>query len=651
MALFNFINPLYYALAWTVIHSIWQVFIIALAAGLLHTLLRDHKANIRYNALILSMLLIVVSSIATFFYYFNLSPEEMVSGQTLILNNDEVLSTNQIKSTSAPITQSIWSVENFASFVNNNIYIIVMLWLAGMVLALLRLLGNISYVYYLKNNMNFPVDEYWQNTLDTISNKLNLKKTVEIFESALVRSPIVLGHLKPIIFFPIGAINRLSIEEVESILAHELAHISRNDYLMNIIMNIIESLYFFNPAMWWLSSQIKTEREHCCDDIAIDYTGSPMKYAKSLVAVQEMAMYSPRLAMAFANGQKKNELLLRVNRLLKNKSRAFNIREKGIASIIVCGLVILIFLAAKPVDNANHCLPIPPQDAGLPTFLKFTSNNKLDSLKIDFEVNDGDYDYTDHLHEVKMKIVNRHVISFNLNGLEIAGRDISKFENLIEQILIEKTIDEEEPMPALENLNHMDTDMEIAIYDEFVEELKRDKLLNLDNLNHINFNQKNMMINNKKVSESLHKKYSKIFKEMKGGEINENSNFAFTVVLDKKGKIIQENTIGVPVPPAPEGSENSSQSSYSYSYSTSEAPESGETYKEEKFDKWLETQLIKDGYLIDPSQYALMWNSKTFLIDNIEVDAEDVKKYAQKREEMTGLKISPTFMKTRNVTK
>ncbi len=217
--------------------------------------------------------------------------------------------------------------------------------------------------------------------------------------------------------------------------------------------------------------------------------------------------------------------------------------------------------------------------------------------------------------------------------------------------MIEKTIDEEEPMPALENLNHMDTDMEIAIYDEFVEELKRDKLLNLDNLNHINFNQKNMMINNKKVSESLHKKYSKIFKEMKGGEINENSNFAFTVVLDKKGKIIQENTIGVPVPPAPEGSKNSSQSSYSYSYSTSEAPESGETYKEEKFDKWLETQLIKDGYLIDPSQYALMWNSKTFLIDNIEVDAEDVKKYAQKREEMTGLKISPTFMKTRNVTK
>ena len=648
MVLFNFINPLYYALAWTVIHSVWQVFIIALASGLLHTLLRNHKANIRYNALIFSMVLIIVSSIVTFSYYYNLSPEEMVSVETILLNNEESIATQNLFTVGETTQQSIWSIEKFSAFVNNNIYIIVMLWLAGMVLAMLRLLGNISYVYYLKNNMNFPVDEYWQKTLDNISSKINLKKTVEIFESALVRSPIVLGHLKPIIFFPIGAINRLSVEEVEAILAHELAHISRNDYLMNIIINVIESLYFFNPAMWWLSSQIKTEREHCCDDIAINFTGSPLKYAKSLVAVQEMAMYSPRLAMAFANGQKKNELLVRVNRLVKNKSRAFNIREKGIASVIVCGLVILIFLAAKPVDNANHCLPTAPENPGLPTFLKFTHSNKLDSLKIDFEVNDGDYDYNDYIHEVKMKIVNRHVVSFNLNGIEIAGRDISKFENLIEQILIEKTVTPEEPMSDLGELN---TDIEMSIYDEFTETLKNDKLLRKENINHINFNYKNMMINEKIMSENIHQKYSKIFKEMNGGKLDGDSGFSFTVVLDENGVIIQENSIGVTVPPAPEDSENSNQSSYSYSYSTSDIENDRESYQEEKFKIWLEKELLKDGYLLDPAGYSLLWNSKTFIIDNIEVDAEDVKKYAKKREEMTGLKITSTFMITRNVTK
>ena len=154
MVLFNFINPLYYALAWTVIHSVWQVFIIALASGLLHTLLRNHKANIRYNALIFSMVLIIVSSIVTFSYYYNLSPEEMVSVETILLNNEESIATQNLFTVGETTQQSIWSIEKFSAFVNNNIYIIVMLWLAGMVLAMLRLLGNISYVYYLKNNMN-----------------------------------------------------------------------------------------------------------------------------------------------------------------------------------------------------------------------------------------------------------------------------------------------------------------------------------------------------------------------------------------------------------------------------------------------------------------------------------------------------------------
>jgi len=111
---------------------------------------------------------------------------------------------------------------------------------------------------------------------------------------------MTIGALKPIILFPIGAVTYLSVEQMEAILAHELAHIRRNDYFFNILHSLVEIIFYFHPAVWWLSNTIRNERENCCDDIAVSVSGNSLSYAKALVNLQELHAHSPTLAMGFA---------------------------------------------------------------------------------------------------------------------------------------------------------------------------------------------------------------------------------------------------------------------------------------------------------------------------------------------------------------
>ena len=141
-----------------------------------------------------------------------------------------------------------------------------------------------------------------------------MKKTVRFVESGLAKTPMVIGYLKPIILFPLGTVNQLTQQEVEAVLAHELAHIYRNDYLLNIIQSFIEIIFYYHPAVWWISANIRTERENCCDDIAVKICGSSITYVKALVILDEIQP-TPNLAMLFSSDSK-NQLLNRVKRIL-----------------------------------------------------------------------------------------------------------------------------------------------------------------------------------------------------------------------------------------------------------------------------------------------------------------------------------------------
>jgi beta-lactamase regulating signal transducer with metallopeptidase domain len=454
-----FSQNLNYAIGWTVVHSLWQAFVITLIVGVALLLLQKKVAKTRYLMANIGLWAILAAALVTFTLYYDFSkqPGEFVfvpdveeNALTITKNGvDNSASIPQLND--ASIRGMSW--KGMKDYCNQNMYLIVTLWFIGVVIFVLRILGSISYVYYLKNRMNFPADEYWQETLDTMRERLQLTKYVDLVESALVRSPMVVGHLKPMILFPIGAINRLNSNEVEAILAHELAHVMRHDYLFNILQNVIEALFYFHPAVWWLSSQVRTERENCCDDVAISICGNAMTYAKSLVSVQEMAYYSPQLAMAFAGNKGKNQLLLRVQRILNQPKSTINMMEK-IASTSVLLLVLVGFVfGGNRLDNNsilfdnNSFSSENTQNQNITnnkkSYLKYDNNGELDSLPVDKHVADGNYSFVNNLYDVDMTVKNQHVTAFKINGLDVDKKDMPKFQKMINELVSNRKEEEE----------------------------------------------------------------------------------------------------------------------------------------------------------------------------------------------------------------
>jgi bla regulator protein blaR1 len=327
-----FSENLDYALGWMVVHSLWQATLIAFIAGALNIALRKRSARVRYIVSNVSLLMILAMSVATFCYHYDFSKS---ASQVVFIPTNETAQAQitQIINPNSEIAAPL-SIGGFKDYFNHNLPLIVTIWVLGVALFMLKLLGGVSYIYYLKSRMNFPTDEYWSDMMERLSKQAGIKKSVELVESALVRTPMVIGFLKPMILFPMGVINRLAPQEVEAILAHELAHVLRNDYLFNVMQSVVEALFYFHPAVWWLSGQIRNERESACDEIAIELINSKMNYAKALVTIQEMAYYPMSPALGFA-GQRKNQFVLRMQRILNQPNHKSNVMEKLIATLLI----------------------------------------------------------------------------------------------------------------------------------------------------------------------------------------------------------------------------------------------------------------------------------------------------------------------------
>lgn len=367
-----FDRQLEYALGWMVLHSLWQGMLIAIITGVVLIALRHRTAQLRYLAANLGLFAVVLTAVLTFLYYSRpdalggtgefpapveviIAPNMQIEYQENIAVLEELEELKKLEelteidlesaaelAVEAPLPPSpagsagTFSWQNVQAYFNQHLPFIVGLWILGVALFLLRMLSSVSYVYYLKGRMNFPADEYWLDLLDDMIRKIGLDKTVTLVESALVRTPQVVGYLKPVILFPLGMINKLPPSEVEAILAHELAHIMRHDHLLNVLQSMVETLFYYHPGVWWISAQIRTERESASDERAIQVTGDALTYAQALVTVQEMGFLPMSPALAFA-GQQKSQFMLRLQRILNIKSPTTNTMEKMLTVILVAG--------------------------------------------------------------------------------------------------------------------------------------------------------------------------------------------------------------------------------------------------------------------------------------------------------------------------
>jgi GWxTD domain-containing protein len=196
--------------------------------------------------------------------------------------------------------------------------------------------------------------ELWQDRLNRARIRLSISKPVTLLESCLVQVPVVIGQIRPVILLPVGLLIGLPVEQIELILMHELAHIRRCDYVVNMLQTFAEGVMFYNPAVWWASKVIRAEREHCCDDLVVASTHNAHAYAAALAALEETRSVSSELAIAATGGS----LVKRIRRLLRQREMP----GFALLPLVSAGLLIAIaaaVLSARPIPPAPIKLPAP----------------------------------------------------------------------------------------------------------------------------------------------------------------------------------------------------------------------------------------------------------------------------------------------------
>ncbi|WP_314509885.1 M56 family metallopeptidase [Xanthocytophaga agilis] len=344
------------AIGWTLLHSLWQGAVIAILMALVMLLMNRSSAQARYFVAVSALFSILLVAGITFYsvYESNEIVDPNFSGQAL--QNESTggkIATglavaqqyNQLHTSTAT---TVWGQmqDRWYSYFEEHLPLLVTLWVLGILVLTLRFMGGMLYVQRLKNYKTLDVSQEWINKTQILSHKMGLTRSVQMMESVLVKVPMAIGYFKPVILLPVGTFTGLSTQQVEAILAHELAHIVRNDYWVNIFQSIIEILLFFHPAIWWISGIIRQEREHCCDDMAVQLSGDSLTFAQALTNLEVMQTV-PQLAMA-ATGNK-GSLLGRIQRLLQQSPQKPTFNE----GLLVSGVLMLCLVAASASAFSN----------------------------------------------------------------------------------------------------------------------------------------------------------------------------------------------------------------------------------------------------------------------------------------------------------
>lgn len=225
-------------------------------------------------------------------------------------------------------------------------------WLAGVAFLSVYHLGGWLQARRLERRGTRPVPERWERVVAELGRRLGIERAVRILESSMVPVPAVVGWLRPVVLVPASALTGLAPQQLEAILAHELAHVRRHDYLINLLQTVVETLLFYHPIVWWVSRVMRQEREHCCDDLAVAVCGDRLVYVRALADLEGLRMPSPRLAMASDGGS----LLARIRRLAGVPAGPSG-RRSWLAGALALGLLpsgmVIQFDGQDPVEGVG----------------------------------------------------------------------------------------------------------------------------------------------------------------------------------------------------------------------------------------------------------------------------------------------------------
>ncbi|MFL5740019.1 MAG: M56 family metallopeptidase [Flavisolibacter sp.] len=477
----EFSTRLFQALCWTIVHSLWQGIVAAIVAGLVILCTRKSRAVYRYQLLLAVLCCFLLTSSITFY-------KECASSNSISKNAAATIhyqsisskATLELKQSATGIKQNLST--GFSDYLDQHAWAIVLLWFFFFVIKCIQLFSGLRYIYRIRHFANEPVSTQWKQRLLQLSEKMGLHRSIIFLESQLVKVPVVVGWLKPVILVPAGLLANLPAEQVEAILLHELAHIRRSDFLVNFLQSLAEVLFFFNPAIIWISNCIREEREACCDDAVLACLPAKGNYLEALVSFQEFASTASPLALGI--GGNKNYLLNRVRRMLTQENKKLNIMEKiilatGLAALMAFGILPgekqkqessivkyeVLLPKLKPVAKNMaegkislvnreklYADTVPRVNKSVPAAKSFPSiSSNSDNGKTVIEATDE----TGKKYVIKKQ--NDQVTSLSINGTDVPQGQIGKYKELIgsiqdqQEIRMKRSAEEMQQMRAMQS--------------------------------------------------------------------------------------------------------------------------------------------------------------------------------------------------------
>jgi beta-lactamase regulating signal transducer with metallopeptidase domain/protocatechuate 3,4-dioxygenase beta subunit len=384
-------HPAVHALGWTLIYFVWQgAFVAALLAGMLAAL-RNRSAHARY--LVACMALLAMATLPPITLRAVAEHGRRTTNTTLRTPAVEpsrhpvrlrpttpehtpppaaILEPRRVEHAPATVAvrlQPTWR-QRATALLEPLLPWCVTGWATGVILLSAPLIGGWRHVQRLKRRATQPVLGDWQVRFARLTRQLQISRPVCLLESALTQVPIVIGWLRPVILLPASVITGLTPEQIEAVLAHELAHIRRHDYLVNLVQSVIETLLFYHPAVWWVSRRIRVERELCCDDWAVRVCGDALTYAHALAELEQQR--ATGLAPAATGGT----LLGRIRRIVGVPVAPPPLSRGWVAGVVslvaVVGVACALWLASGPaaaaaLQDTLRYRPIPANAGPTPT--------------------------------------------------------------------------------------------------------------------------------------------------------------------------------------------------------------------------------------------------------------------------------------------
>ena len=345
------------ALGWALLHFTWQGALLGILCAAFLRLAARGSATRRYQAGVATLVAMLAFALFTFVYQYQLHTpgyRGAVAGEETGPGGPPAGAFAASPAEPAPrlISNLPGRLLPAASRLEPYLPRVAGAWLVCILILYVRLAGSLLYVGHLRTAQTRLVDPGWQTKIDALARQLAISRPVRLLESARVTVPVTMGYLRPVILLPAGLLTGLPPAHLETILVHELAHIARRDYLVNLFQAVLEILFFFHPAVWWVSAVVRREREYCCDDATVRAGQDPLCYLEALTALET---YGGGHSLSLAVTGQNVSLLKRAERLLKGSSaRPAGAYPLMVLAGVALGLALLAACTLQPPE------PLPP---------------------------------------------------------------------------------------------------------------------------------------------------------------------------------------------------------------------------------------------------------------------------------------------------